>query len=76
MLVNITGFSKENDLGKKQFKPTKSRPLVLKSGIVIKEFRFKIAGTRIPLLKDKKRTVKCLGKTFNGNLKDIDATQK
>lgn len=56
-----------------QFKPTNTRTLVLKGGNVNESFRFKITGTIIPSLKEKR--VKFLGKIFHANLKDSDFTQ-
>lgn len=54
-----------------EFKQTKSRSLVLKKGIVIEKFCLKISRTIILSLKEK--PVKCLGKIFNSDLKDINA---
>ena len=56
------------------FKPTKSRSLVLKKGKVANKHRFTVEGKSIPTLTEK--PVKSLGKTFNSSLKDTSSVKQ
>ena len=56
-----------------QFKPAKSRSLVIKRGVVVDRFRFAIAGTIIPTLREK--PVKSLERLYNCSMKDTEAIQ-
>ncbi len=55
------------------FKPAKSRSLVVRKGKVTDQFRFAIGGVRIPSVGEK--PVKSLGKIYNCILKDTAALQ-
>ena len=55
------------------FKPVKSRSLVLRKGKVTDKFRFFLGGVRIPSVSEK--PVKSLGKVFDCTLKDSAALQ-
>ena len=57
-----------------QFKPAKSRSLVIKRGVVVDRFRFAIAGAIISTLREK--PMKSLGKLYNCNMKDTVTIQK
>jgi hypothetical protein len=57
-----------------EFKPAKSRSLVLRRGKVQKHLRFKINGQTIPTVSE--QPVKSLGKWFDDTLKDKDSIQK
>ena len=56
-----------------RFKPAKSKSLVIKRGVVVDRFRFAIAGTIIPTLREK--LVKGLGRLYNCSMKDTVAIQ-
>jgi hypothetical protein len=51
-----------------QFKPQKSRSLVISKGKVTKRFTLKIQNEEIPSIVEE--PVKCLGKWFDASLKD------
>lgn len=55
------------------FRPAKSRSLVVRRGKVTHQFRFWIGGVRIPSVEEK--PVKSLGKIYNCTLKDTAALQ-
>lgn len=55
------------------FKPAKSRSLVMKRGKVTGQFRFSLGGIQIPSVGEK--PVKSLGKVFDCTLKDTAALQ-
>ncbi|XP_062387675.1 uncharacterized protein LOC134076569 [Sardina pilchardus] len=56
-----------------EFKPAKSRALVVRKGKVTDRFRFSVGGTPIPSVTEK--PVKSLGKMFDSTLKDTAALQ-
>ena len=55
------------------FKPAKSRSLVLKKGKVIDRFRFSLGAQQIPSVKEK--LVKSFEKVFNCSLNDRESRQ-
>jgi len=55
------------------FKPAKSRSLVLKKGKVTDKFHFSLGTTKIPSLTQE--PVKSLGKVFNCSLRDTASTK-
>lgn len=55
------------------FKPAKSRSLVVRRGKVTDQFRFSIGGVQIPSVGEK--PVKSLGKIYDCTLKDTAALQ-
>ncbi|XP_061778568.1 uncharacterized protein LOC133569990 [Nerophis ophidion] len=61
-LIELTNWARM------EFKPAKSRSLVLKKGRVQERFRFKIRENIIPTVQEK--PVKCLGKWYRADLKD------
>ena len=57
-----------------EFKPTKSRSLVIKNGKVTNKYRFRVADMEIPSITEK--PVKSLGKVFNSSLSDKDSIKQ
>lgn len=57
-----------------EFKPSKSRSLVIRRGRVQDRFRFKIGGDTIPTVKEK--PVKILGKWYRAELNDRESVKE
>ena len=66
------GLESSVSLARMRFKPAKSRSLVIKRGIVVDKFRFAIAGSIIPTLREK--PMKSLGRLYNYSMKVTVAT--
>ena len=57
-----------------EFKPPKSRSLVIKNGKVTNKYRFRVADMEIPSITEK--PVKSLGKVFDSSLSDKDSIKQ
>lgn len=69
----LQGLEKLIRWARMEFKPTKSRSLVLKKGKVTEKFHFSIKGAKIPSLSE--QPVKSLGKVFDSSLRDSASVQ-
>ena len=69
----LTGLECVVKWARMKFNAAKSRSLVLQKGKPTSRFRFKIDGEVIPSLNEK--PIKCLGKTFDDTLKDVNNTK-
>ena len=69
----LRGLQRLISWARMDFKPTKSRSLVLEKGKVVDKHRFTVGGVTIPTLREK--PVKSLGKIFNSSLKDTSSVQ-
>lgn len=67
----LKGLEKVITWARMNFKPTKSRSLVLRKGKVADQFRFSSGGTKIPSITEK--PIKSLGKVFNSSLNDTES---
>ena len=70
----LRGLERSVSWARMGFKPTKSRSLMIKRGVMVDRFCFAIAGIVIPTLREK--LVKSLGRLNNCSMKDIVAIQK
>ncbi|XP_056314571.1 uncharacterized protein LOC130229674 [Danio aesculapii] len=62
------------DWARMEFKPEKSRSLVLRRGCIQDRFRFRIKGTTIPTVREK--PVKSLGKWYRADLNDKESVRQ
>ncbi|KAK7880264.1 hypothetical protein WMY93_030631 [Mugilogobius chulae] len=67
----LQGLQKLVKWARMNFKPAKSRSMVLRKGSVDSKFQFSIAGTAIPTISEK--PVQSLGKVFDSSLKDTES---
>ncbi|KAK7916460.1 hypothetical protein WMY93_012221 [Mugilogobius chulae] len=67
----LQGLQKLVEWARMNFKPAKSRSMVLRKGKVDNKCQFSIAGTTIPTITEK--PVKSLGKVFDSSLKDTES---
>ena len=70
----LTGLQDIISWARMEFKPTKSRSLVIKNGKVTNKYRFRVADMEIPSITEK--PVKSLGKVFNSSLSDKDSIKQ
>jgi hypothetical protein len=70
----LTGIQDIISWARMEFKPTKSRSLVVKNGKVTNKYRFRVADIEIPTITEK--PVKSLGKVFDSSLSDKDSIKQ
>ncbi|KAK7889536.1 hypothetical protein WMY93_025096 [Mugilogobius chulae] len=72
--MDLEGLEHMITWARMEFKPAKSRSLVVRKGKVTDEFRFTLRDIQIPSVREK--PIKSLGKTFDATLKDAAALQE
>ena len=66
----LSGLESVIKWARMEFNAKKSRSLVIKKGKLVNRLRFRVDGELIPSLSEK--PIKCLGKTFDDTLKDVN----